>query len=640
MLKLALQCVLMLALAHTSLLSAQQVTAGPVAIDRGLLDLSAWDTAAQPSFKLSGQWRFFPGQHITPQQLSSNDEQAVPITVPGSWNALVTDSGLLTSGHGIGTYALAISGAVPGSIANIRLKHACSNARVFFFPAGNPGNQPVQTIGNPSSDPQHSIPSAANTIIPLQFTHNGLHQLLIQVSNFDTQIGGLCTELMFGTSNAIANQTSLSTATISMLAAMITMMALYLAAICIKYRQDTSSFWLAISCFSVACYFIAASGLLEMIFDSGANWVYALRYKACLITNGFAVTTIMTYYCSNFKGFINPTLLKINLWLTISYSLLCIIAPTSIVSLLYPILLGYWCLQFSSGLWVLFRAARDQCSYAITMIIAILPIIFVTPILIKNNITLIDAPLPLVCALVFFVFIQTQVIGSRFAKVYQLAERLSLNLKGEVALQTAELNEQNNKLAYAQKALQTANTTLKKLSITDGLTRIYNRMYFEEEFRKEWRRCSRRDLPISVLMIDVDNFKQLNDSAGHLAGDQCLQAISKTLQQHFKRAGELIARYGGEEFVAMLPDTDQRKALAIAEGLRAAIEKIVFEHNQQSYRVTVSIGISTTIPNSNNSTDNLLEAADAALYEAKNKGRNRVALIPMLSGRQPQRRHN
>jgi len=226
--------------------------------------------------------------------------------------------------------------------------------------------------------------------------------------------------------------------------------------------------------------------------------------------------------------------------------------------------------------------------------------------------------------------VQTQVIGTILYNTYRLAERLTLNLKEEVALQTAELNEQNNKLAYAQKALQSANSALKKLSITDGLTQVYNRIYFEQEFRKEWRRCARQNQPISILMIDADHFKQINDNAGHMAGDQCLQAISRKLQQHFKRAGELVARYGGEEFVAMLPNTDQHKTLAVAEGLRSAIERMEFEYNGKIHRVTISIGASTTTPSSNTSPDNLLETADAALYEAKDRGRNTVILIPML----------
>lgn len=629
--RLLIHTLLAMLLLHMPALSAQPSAELPAVDGHGLLDLSDWDPQAQPHFTLSGQWKFFPAQLISPEQLVDLGHEAIPLTVPGSWNHAMGGEAWRSLGHGVGTYSLGITGAAVNSVASLKLNHMCSNARIFFFPAGSPTSAPLQTIGTTSANAQLSIPSAASTVMPLQFTNSGLHQLVIQVSNFDSQVGGLCGDVMLGTTDAISQQMTLSTAFVSMMIAMIAMAALYSIAIYVKYRQDSASLWIAIACYSVACYFFSASGLMEIIVKSEDRWVYELRYTICVIANSFAAASILMFYCKSFDGYIKEKYLKINLLLTALGSLFFILAPASLMTGILVGFVIYWCLQFSLGLWVLFRAARDYRPYARSMILAALPIIILTPIDIHYSHTLIDAPTFLVYALVFFLFVQTQIIGSRFAKTYQLAERLSLNLKEEVALQTAELNEQNNKLAYAQKALQSANGALKKLSITDGLTKVHNRMYFEEEFRKEWRRCARQNLPISVLMVDADHFKLINDSAGHMAGDQCLQAISRKLQQHFKRAGELVARYGGEEFVAMLPNTDQRKALAVAEGLRSAIEKMEIEHNGNTHRVTISIGISTTTPSSNSSPDNLLEAADAALYEAKGKGRNRVALIPMLA---------
>jgi diguanylate cyclase len=234
-------------------------------------------------------------------------------------------------------------------------------------------------------------------------------------------------------------------------------------------------------------------------------------------------------------------------------------------------------------------------------------------------------------AVLFLLFIESQIVGRRYAMAQRLAERLSNNLRDEVALQTAELNEQNKMLASAHQALRTANKALREISNTDGLTQLYNRMYFENELHKEWRRSSRSQSPLSVLMLDADHFKQINDSAGHKVGDLCLQAIAKTMNSHFKRAGEIVARYGGEEFIVMLPQTDQRKALAIAEGLRCAIANTVIQHQQQQFRITVSIGISTSVPSHKHSPDMMLEAADSALYDAKAGGRNRVSIVPLLN---------
>lgn len=629
--------VLVLLLCSIQSVSANTPAEEPALTSYGLLDLSRWDPQTQAYFSLSGQWNFFPDRLVNPEQLTELEDQAIAQSVPGTWNNVVSQESWHNAGHGVGTYWLKITGANANTVANLRLKHICSNTRIFFFPAGSPNLSPLKTIGTASSNALLSIPSASASVVPLQFTNSGLHQLLIQVSNFDSQVGGLCGGATLGTTEAITEQITLEMATVSMIIAMIAMAALYSLVIYIKYRQDTASLWLAIACYSVASYFFSASGLLEIIFGDEQRWIYELRYNICVVANNFAAATILMFYCKSYEGYIKPKLLKRNLQLTTIASLVFIMLPASMATPFLIVYVTYWCLQFSTGLWVLFRAAYEQRPYAKAMIMATIPIIIVTPIDLHNSYTLLDPPTLLVYALVFFLFVQTQVIGTRFGKTFRLAERLSLNLKEEVALQTAELNEQNNKLADAQKALQAANSSLKKLSITDGLTQVHNRIYFEDEFRKEWRRCDRQNLPISILMIDVDHFKKINDSAGHMAGDQCLQAISRKLQQHFKRAGELVARYGGEEFVVMLPNTNQRKALAVAEGLRASIEQMAFKYKDIIHQVTISIGISNTIPSSRSSPDSLLEAADAALYEAKNKGRNKTSIVPMLAARNPLR---
>src|SRR5690606_7800001 len=166
----------------------------------------------------------------------------------------------------------------------------------------------------------------------------------------------------------------------------------------------------------------------------------------------------------------------------------------------------------------------------------------------------------------------------KYGGAHRITERLSAHFRDELERRTRELREKNQTLEQAQHALQRANEALKQLSITDGLTQVANRMYFEQQFEQEWRRCTRQRLPLSVLMIDADHFKQINDSPGHLAGNQSLKTITMEIRRQFKRAGELVARYGGEEFVVLQPDTNQSKALAVAEGLRVAIERLTIRH--------------------------------------------------------------
>ncbi len=166
---------------------------------------------------------------------------------------------------------------------------------------------------------------------------------------------------------------------------------------------------------------------------------------------------------------------------------------------------------------------------------------------------------------------------------------------------------------------------LEFISSIDGLTSIANRREFDKTLDVEWRRAMRSSAPLSLIMIDIDYFKHYNDLYGHMAGDNCLQKLARTLKDSLKRAGNFIARYGGEEFVVILPNTEIMEALLVAESLRKNIEDLNIEHKDSKIgeNVTISLGVSTTIPDKNESYD-LLTSADKALYQAKKEGRNRV----------------
>ena len=169
---------------------------------------------------------------------------------------------------------------------------------------------------------------------------------------------------------------------------------------------------------------------------------------------------------------------------------------------------------------------------------------------------------------------------------------------------------------------------LRRIAVTDGLTGLYNRRNFDEIFAKEWRRSRRDQSPLSLVMIDVDHFKQFNDNYGHQAGDDCLVQVATALQSSVCRAGDIVARYGGEEFVGIFPNTDTDGALAIAEKICKAVTDlgIPHEHSLVASQVTVSIGVASILPASDTDREKLIKAADVALYQAKETGRNRVVV--------------
>lgn len=170
---------------------------------------------------------------------------------------------------------------------------------------------------------------------------------------------------------------------------------------------------------------------------------------------------------------------------------------------------------------------------------------------------------------------------------------------------------------------------VRKLSFQDGLTNIANRRYFDQFLKKEWRREQRYSHPLSLMMIDIDHFKDYNDHYGHQQGDYCLQKVAKQLARRFsKRPGDLCARYGGEEFCIILANTSLEQAAEMAEKIRRAVAKMKVPHEQSTVSdyVTVSIGVASVIPKRQCQPKQLVEAADQALYAAKENGRNRFEL--------------
>lgn len=174
-------------------------------------------------------------------------------------------------------------------------------------------------------------------------------------------------------------------------------------------------------------------------------------------------------------------------------------------------------------------------------------------------------------------------------------------------------------LALRQQAMQ-----LQVLAQRDGLTGIANRRHLNHQLEQEVARHRRLGSPLSVLILDIDHFKHYNDTLGHVAGDDCLQQVARSLEGAMRRPGELIARYGGEEFVAILPDTNDAQAARSADWIRENLDALALPHpgSPVAPRVTASIGICSGVPGPETSSADFLQHADRALYAAKESGRN------------------
>lgn len=194
----------------------------------------------------------------------------------------------------------------------------------------------------------------------------------------------------------------------------------------------------------------------------------------------------------------------------------------------------------------------------------------------------------------------------------------------------AYLNQVQRDAAYlalheSQRALMEINAELQRLTHVDGLTGLSNRRYFDEFIDAQWKLATREETPLSVLMIDVDNFKRYNDTYGHLAGDEVLKAIAAAMRKSFARPTDLTARFGGEEFVVVLPATPPEALPALGERLLHNVAALNIAHTGSPLGiVSISIGGATKIPSPGEEFLPLMENADTALYEAKGGGKNRI----------------
>jgi two-component system, sensor histidine kinase LadS len=200
---------------------------------------------------------------------------------------------------------------------------------------------------------------------------------------------------------------------------------------------------------------------------------------------------------------------------------------------------------------------------------------------------------------------------------------LTAQLTDQAELES-KVQERTLELTAALQELEERNRELAEKNTQDDLTGLHNRRYYDHKIQAEYRRSKRNLTPLSIVIIDIDHFKKVNDTHGHLAGDACLTWIGKHIKSSLKRSTDIGCRYGGEEFCLILPDTDTKGAMIFADNLREQVAKLPFSYQEEDIEVQISCGVSTYLQQKNVQPEQLFNGADQALYQAKQQGRNRV----------------
>ncbi|RJQ48685.1 MAG: diguanylate cyclase [Nitrospiraceae bacterium] len=205
-----------------------------------------------------------------------------------------------------------------------------------------------------------------------------------------------------------------------------------------------------------------------------------------------------------------------------------------------------------------------------------------------------------------------------------VAELGKLNLSYEQLVM--ELKQEKMKVEDLAKELKNANEKLRELAVKDGLTNLYNRRFFQNLMEKELESAGRYSHNLSLIMIDIDHFKKINDTFGHPAGDDVLRSVTGLLTEALRKS-DTAARYGGEEFVVVLPETDIKGAVTLAERIRKLVEKAEIMIDAKAIRITVSLGVTTYTPGKGTkNVAELIKSADTALYNSKQTGRNKISI--------------
>jgi diguanylate cyclase (GGDEF)-like protein len=203
-----------------------------------------------------------------------------------------------------------------------------------------------------------------------------------------------------------------------------------------------------------------------------------------------------------------------------------------------------------------------------------------------------------------------------FVVVHKL-RKLNRELESTVAARTSELQEANEQL-------RKANEELARITMVDGLTQVHNRRGFDELYHRVWAVSMREAQPLTVIMIDIDEFKSYNDRLGHLVGDQCVRNVAEALELAVRRTGDVVARFGGDEFVVVLFNTSEDGGVTVANNIRDEIAKYKIDCQGSELTMTLSLGVASLVPTKDLDPYHLIELADRALYRAKQEGRNQV----------------
>ncbi len=597
----------------------------------GKIDL-AENQITSNAVRLDGEWEFYWNELLTPEDFRKAEKKKTDyIDVPGSWNAYITED-RKASGNGYATYRLLFE---TQDSAKLGLKIPRMFTAYQLWVNGE-WIASAGTVGKNRDDmsPQY-LPQVA-----LFSSRQDENEIIIQVSNFNHRSGGMLESIVLSSEKQILDMRYQKIAYEFLLFGSLMIMGLYHIILFWFRKENLSPFYFGLFCLFLAVRTLLVGERMFIYFFPLFSWEIA--HKLQTLTFYLGVPMIVTFFRAVFPTHFHQRTVRVIQGIAAAFVALVLLTPVRIFSVVNPgyqlfalctiayliitfikIILqknkGVW-LIIAGGLAIVLTSLNDIIFLSIWMNDHSLP--FLQGIIRTDNLSAVGQ--------LIFVFTNSIVLAKRFSDSLEHEENMTHELKAINQNLDHLVEKRTEALNESRIELEKANYTLEQMARKDPLTGLWNRRCYDEVIETEWCRCLRHKKSIAFMILDIDYFKKYNDCYGHAAGDECLIKIAQTVHALFRRASDLTIRFGGEEFVVVMPEMEEDEAKKMAgkvlEGIREL--NIPHEHSPVISRVSVSIGVTSMVPEHYLSFEELLLTADKALYQAKSAGRNQYRYLP------------
>lgn len=597
----------------------------------GLIDLTRMTD--NEIVRLDGQWEFYPDQLLTPQQLKESVIKSENfINIPGSWNNYEVDGDKFT-GNGFATFRLVF-------IADTDKRLGLKLPRIFTAYKLWINGETAASAGITGKDRKSMKPQYLPQIVFFD-PQKGENEIVVEVSNYYHRSGGILESIEIGCEKQIIGSRIRNIGYALFLFGSLTIIGAYHLALYFFRKKNRAPLFFGLFCLFVAARTMMVGERFFLCLFPDFSWEIA--HKIQTLTFYLGVPVIVLFFLSFFPDWFSRKICLLIQAIGLAFSLLVLITPARIFTVVNP---AYQIFAFAVIIYLAFvfikmlinkvKGTALIFSGALALFITSLNDMIFLSIWMNDDSSSILRTIAGSGSLssfgqLIFVFAVSLQLSRMFADMLEKEETLTselreinLNLDRLVQKRTRALEESKKQIECQKNELEITNRSLQLMTLKDPLTGLWNRRHFDSAAYDEWNRCLRYQRPLSLIIIDIDHFKEYNDANGHIAGDKCLIKISETIMNSCRRAGDLTVRYGGEEFVVIMPEIGEKDARNRAYYIQKSIEALEIPHDNSPVNsfVTVSLGISTIIPSAKDSLDDLFYSADKALYQAKAAGRN------------------